>query len=97
MRDNVRAVQIDVGEVRLAVAGQRCRYADEQDIGFGDAGEIGGRLEATATAQRGNLLIADATNVGATRVQRRDFLRIDVESERGKPASTTARTSGRPT
>ncbi len=71
----------DEGEVWLVVAVERGGDADDDDVGFGDAGEVGGGGERAGGDGGADAVRGDVLDVGVAGVEGVDFALIDVEAD----------------
>ncbi len=64
---------------------QRGRNADQQGVGFLEAGHLGRRLKLVPFPPLGDDLRVDVLDVAGAGVERVDFSLVDVEAERAEP------------
>ena len=84
MRRDAFGRAYDVGQIGLALPGQRRRHAQDNRIDFGEAAKIVGCGKALLATQPGNALGLDMTDVGAAGIQDIDLVAVDIEAERRK-------------
>jgi len=75
---------LDIGQVGLAVAGERGRHADQERVGLGQAGEVGGGGQPSLRHRRRDLRARDVLDVALAAVEPRHIGRVDVEAEHGE-------------
>ena len=73
----------DERDVRVTRLGEGGRHADRDDVALGEPGHVRRRLQQSGVAQRGDLGLLHVLDVGATVVDGRDHVFLDVEAERG--------------
>ena len=84
LRD-LRAGVVDVGHVRLAVAAERRRDADQDRVAVAKAIEVRRCRESPARHRALHPVRADVLDVGPALVQGLDLLRIDIEARYREP------------
>ncbi len=70
----------DEAQVRIAVAGEGGRDADQDRVGGRELGDLGRRLEALV-AHGADRLVGDRLDVGAAAVKAFGLCRVDVEAD----------------
>jgi len=75
---------LDVRHVGLAVLVERGGHAEKEDVGLGDAGEVGGGVAAVGGGEAAHHVLAEVLDVAGAVGEVLDFALVDVEPEAGE-------------